>query len=213
MVLVPLRLTTWSNNVVSSYTRLSPGILILGGEHTSNYQSVEFWSAADLDEGSCVLDDYPVVLRHGPTATFVSGRVVACYKKNCDIYQGGSWQHLQRTIDFRYGHSSARTEGAVLLIGGSLSSSTEWIPVDGSPSQPGPFTVRHGKDHCTMQISDNTIVVTGGANTRDLVTRYDLADGKETPLTPLVQPRTGHACSVYMDFDGQQVSNGLCSCL
>ena len=120
--------------------------------------------------------------------------------------------YLQDTIASRFYHSSARTEDAVLLIGGDHSNSTEWIPVDGSPAQPGPFTVRHGINHCTMQISDKTIVVTGGGDTKDLVTQYDLPTGKETPLTPLGQPRSGHACGLYQDLDGQQVSNMLFSC-
>ena len=153
------------------------------------------------------------MMEHGPTATFVSGRIVACYADTCDIFQEGSWRYLQDTIASRFYHSSARTEDAVLLIGGDHSNSTEWIPVDGSPARPGPFTVRHGVNHCTMQISENTIVVTGGKDTKDLVTQYDLVNGNETPLTPLGQPRTCHACGVYQDFNGQQVSNGLFSCL
>ena len=82
---------------------------------------------------------------------------------------------------------------------------TEWIPVDGSPARPGPFIVRHGQDHCTMQISDNIIVVTGGDNTESLVTEYHLDGGTETHLTPMGQPRRNHACGVYRDAGGQQV--------
>merc|ERR1712062_46869 len=68
----------------------------------------------------------------------------------------------------------------------------------------GPFTVRHGYEHCTMKISEEVIVVTGGAHTFDLVTEYQLTDGRETALTPM-PGRGGHACGVYKDEDGQQV--------
>merc|ERR1712113_459974 len=92
-----------------------------------------------------------------------------------------------------------------LLIGGGFSSSTEFIPVDGSGASPGPFTVRHGYGHCTMKISEEVIVVTGGSQTYDLVTEYQLTDGRETALKPLTQGRQDHACGVYQDADGQQV--------
>ena len=97
-------------------------------------------------------------------------------------------------------------EDRILLIGGSYSSSTEWISVDGSPSQPGPFDVRHGWGHCTIQLSSDLILVTGGVDTYDLVTIYQLTgNGDETPLTPMNQGRDDHACGVYQDAGGQQV--------
>merc|ERR1719341_2451040 len=102
-------------------------------------------------------------------------------------------------------HSSAAREDAVLLIGGDDSYSTEWIPVDGSAAKPGPFTVRHGEHHCTIQLSDDIIVVTGGWQTEAFVTEYHLEDGTETALIPLGQPRWGHACGVYLDADDQEV--------
>ena len=140
-----------------------------------------------------------------PTVNLVSGRLIACMDYTCDIYQDGSWKHLQDTTAWRNQHSSATREDAVLLIGGITSNTTEWIPVNGSAAQPGPFTVRHGRCHCTIQISDDIIVVTGGSDTYDYVTEYQLTDGSETPLTSLEQPRDAHACGVYLDADGQQV--------
>ena len=119
------------------------------------------------------------------TVNLVSGRLVGCSGATCDIYRDGSWQHLQNTTASRYDHSSATTEDAVLLIGGKYSKSTEWIPVNGSAAQPGPFDIRHGYRHCTIQLSDNTLVVTGGKKTEAFVTEYDLVDGNENALTPL----------------------------
>ena len=103
-------------------------------------------------------------------------------------------------------HSSAQSKEKILLIGGWDSRSTEWIPVDGSPSQPGPFDVRHEYRHCTIQLSADLIVVTGGYETFDFVTEYQLTgNGNETPLTSMRQGRLGHACAVYQDVAGQQV--------
>ena len=183
------------------------GILVIGGESGSASKSVEFWSAADPEQGSCVLGDFPRGVRNGPTANLVSGRLVACYNFACHIYQDeGSWRPLQNTTVSRVHHSSVSTEEAVLLIGGDYSNSTEWIPMDGFSVQLGPFTVQHGDRHCTIQLSDNVIVVTGGWDTLDVVTQYHLAEGTETPLTGLGQPRDDHACGVYQDADDQQVS-------
>ena len=128
------------------------GILVIGGQ--PSVQSVELWSAGDPEQGSCVLKDYPREMTHGPTVNLVSGRLVACYYHTCEIYLEGSWQHLQNTIAFRDCHSSGTTEEAVLLIGGQDSNgTTEWIPVNGSAAHQGPFIVRHGFSHCTIQIS------------------------------------------------------------
>ena len=145
---------------------------------------------------------------YGPTANLVSGQLVACYGDSCEIYNGGGeWTHLVDTSSPRYAHSSAvKDDDRILLIGGAYSRSTEWISVDGSPSQPGPFHVRHGGDHCTIQLSSDLIVVTGGYDTYDFVTSYQLTgNGDETPLTPMKQGRADHACGVYQDAGGQQV--------
>ena len=142
----------------------------------------------------------------GPTVNLVSGRLVACFYNTCEIYQEGSWNHLQNTTAMRRYHSSASTKDAVLLIGGGVSpDSIEWIPVDGSPAHQALLKVRHGPYHCTIQISDDVLVLTGGLKTYDYVTRYDLAGGKENLLTPMVQPREQHACGVYKDTDNRQV--------
>ena len=54
---------TW-NFMIPSYSRSCPGILVIGGESsTFGSQSVEFWSAANPEGGSCVLSDYPREMR------------------------------------------------------------------------------------------------------------------------------------------------------
>ena len=96
------------------------------------------------------------------------------------------------------------------------SDTTEWISVDGSPAQPGPFNGNHDHmygDHCTIQTALDRIVVTGGRrglqdHTHDYVVEYQLTgDFTETPLTPMRQSRYGHACGVYQGVGGQQVNH------
>ena len=139
-----------------------PGILVIGGyDPPSARRSVELWSPAE----SCVLEDYPRDM-DSPTANLVSGELVACYDHTCDIYNNGEWNHLVDTRARRFDHSTAVKDDRLLLIGGvnsdgSVSNTTEWIPLDGSPSQPGPFDVRHGEMHCTAQLSEDLVVVSG----------------------------------------------------
>merc|ERR1719356_1413089 len=124
-------------------------------------------------------------MSQGPTVSLVGNQLVACGDKSCDIFRDGAWEHLQDTIERRTYHSAVAMQDGVLLIGGKEGQaegkgSTEFIPVDGSGASPGPFTVRHGPAHCTMKISEEVIVVTGGAyGTFDLVTEYQLTDGSE----------------------------------
>ena len=145
-----------------------------------------------------------------PTANFVSGKLVSCYKASCDIYNDGMWTELVKTRVSRIMHSTVQTENQILLIGGFQTHSTEWIPVDGSPSQPGPFEVRNREWHCTIQVSLHTLVVTGGrvheTAAENYVTEYQLTgDGAERVLNGMITGRYLHACGHYRDADGQQV--------
>ena len=187
----------------------SPGILVLGGDNSAARQSVEFWSTADQGEGSCTMNNYPREMSDGPTVNLVSDRLVACEGGTCEVYRNGSWQHLQDTLQDRQGHSSATTDDAILKIGGFPSEeTTEWIPVDGSWAHRGPFAIRHGYSHCTIQVNALTIVVTGGYSStpQDYVTEYQLNGVTETPLTPLLKPRRQHACGSFLNDNGQQVT-------
>ena len=112
---------------------------MIGGLSSAS-QSIEFWSPTDPEEGSCELNDYPREMLTSPTANLVSGQLVACYDDSCEICNaimhcnGGEWNRLVETRSTRAYPSSAVKEDRILLIGGSYSRSTEWIPVDGSPS-------------------------------------------------------------------------------
>ena len=188
-----------------------PGILVIGGNviggnPSSAWKSVELWSPAE----SCVLEDYPRDMEFGPTANLVSGELVACFEDICDIYYNGEWNHLVDTRESRTRHSSAVKDDRILLIGGRDSRSTEWILLNGTVLN-GPFYIRHGLLHCTLQISNEIIIVTGGEDTESYVTEYHLSgDGNNTPLSSMTQRRFGHACGVYRGAGGEQVRR-VCS--
>ena len=152
-------------------------------------------------------ENYPREM-YSPTANFVAGQLVACYENSCEKYNADdkSWTKIADTRSRRIYHSSAQHEDRILLIGGRDSSSTEWISTDGGEPQAGPWSVRHRERHCTIQVSSDLIVVTGGRYTYDYVTEYQLTgDATETVMTSLITGRAGHACGVYREAGGQQV--------
>ena len=145
---------------------------------------------------------------YSPTANFVAGQLVACYEDSCERYNDDDniRTKIADTRSRRYSHSSAQHEDRILLIGGEDSRSTEWISTNGGEPQVGPWIVRHGEGHCTIQVSSDLIVVTGGSGTYDYVTEYQLTgDATETVMTSLINGRDRHACGVYQEADGQQV--------
>ena len=203
MIKIPI--LTKGIDMVSHFIKPVPGILVLGGSSAST--SLELLSTDNPGQDNCLVNDYPRSLSMEPSANFVAGKLVTCYGGQCEIYNNGVWSYLVSTIYSRQYHSSAQTEDKILLIGGTTSYSTEWISLDGSPSQNGPFSVRNRYYHCTIQLSPDLIVVTGGyIGNYDYVTEYHLTTGAERVLSSLSQGRYFHACGVYQNA-GQQVSS------
>ena len=94
------------------------------------------------------------------------------------------------------------------------SKTTSWIPLDGPPPHQGPFHNRHGYHHCTLQVSLDTIVVTGSSgnypgngNVEIFVTEYKLTKGTWSLVRNLPKPLWKHACGSYRDQDGHQVGH------
>ena len=194
------------------------GVLVIGtlanqkfigkeGYNASGSRSIELWTP-DSPNQSCILPDYPRRLERTATLNFVSGRLIACGSESCDVYQNNMWVHLQDTLQYRGGHhSSLSLSDAVLLIGGTATDGTwdtELIPADGSSPSPGPFKSRllHGHDHCSIQMSEDTFIMTGGSNSERVVTKYTM-NGENEFLPVLHQGRSNHACGSYRQGDNQ----------
>ena len=198
------------------FKRISPamyGVLVIGQDvYNDSSRSIELWTPHSPNE-SCILPDYPRHLGRAATLNFVSGRLIACGDKSCDFYQDSSWVHLQDTLSYRGGHhSSLSLSDAVLLIGGITDDGydTELIPADGSSPVPGPFQSVNGWGHCSIKISEDTFIMTGGDDTERGVTKCTM-NGECEILPVLQQGRTDHACGSYWQGD-QQVSFFL-SCI
>jgi len=136
------------------------------------------------------------------TVNSLSDRIITCCDNNCDVFQAGQWEHLVNTVEYRDEHSSIVTSDGILLLGGNGTNTTEVIPPTGEDAQPGTFDIRHGRDHCTIALSQDIAIVTGGTNTYDLVTSYTLPGGSPRALPSLQEGRWGHACTWY--YRGQK---------
>ena len=139
----------------------------------------------------------------GPTANVVNGQLVACSEGSCDTFEGGEWKHLVDTMDpTRILSSNAVNDHRMLLIGGLQADQddpeiTEWIPVDGSPAQPGPFNANanlhlHG-EHCTIQTAPDLTVLSGGSKrsnagdyTYEYVAHNVLSSSNEVEVGPIL---------------------------
>jgi hypothetical protein len=103
------------------------------------------------------------------------------------------------------------TAEGLLLVGGQYSpTTTELLPAEGGPAREG-FPLQPGRwGHCSIQLSADTIVLTGGGGTESLVTEHSgLGTGGEVTtreLPALLTPRFDHACGVYT-VGGTQVGN------
>ena len=148
-------------------------------------------------------------MEYGPTMNFISGQLVACYTKSCDVYRGGNWEHLVDLDPGRDGSSSVQHNDRILLVAGYGRRDSVWVPLDGSLTEPGPI-IRHGEWHCTIQVSNDIFIVTGGRQTDERVTEYNLSAGTEIQLNN-IEKRSDHACGAYQDANGQQVRNLECS--
>jgi hypothetical protein len=147
-----------------------------------------------------------------PTVDTVEGRVLACFWDSCLELTGSGWEAGPSTLHTRTVHTSAVTAEGLLLIGGSGSpNTTEFLPAEGGPTREG-FTLQAGRmAHCSIQLSADTIVLTGGSGTFSLVTEHSgLGTGGEVTtreLPALLTHRAGHACGVYT-VGGTQVGQG-----
>jgi hypothetical protein len=147
-----------------------------------------------------------------PTVDTVEGRVLACYMDGCLELTGSGWEAGPSTLHSRQHHTSAVTAEGLLLVGGAGSpTTTELLPAEGGPAREG-FTLQPGRQyHCSIQLSADTIVLTGGYRTESLVTEHSgLGTGGEVTtreLPALLTPQYDHACGVYT-VGGTQVGQG-----
>ena len=184
------------------------GLAIVGG--SQDWSSAEFWAPGELH---CSL---PSLSREmfDPSLNTWEDTLISCQGDSCDHLTPSGWQLWRQTLYSRVYHTSAVTSQGLLLVGGYDSpTTTELLPWEGGDAREG-FALQHESfEHCSIQTSPGTIVITGGNIDSDyyvtssLVTEYSkLGAGEEVTsreLPPLLQPRLDHACGWYSVGDSQ----------
>ena len=122
---------------------------------------------------------------------------------SCMVFSSGEWQQSHSLKHWRYSHCSWGVEGGVVLLGGYDSRDTsEVVTTHGDQGVPGPPLQHHTAWACSIaDLVSETVVVTGGVETRKTVTRYGMV-GFVEDLPSLEEGRYGHGCGAYLRYDG-----------
>ena len=187
-----------------------PGLLVLGGDNRDAWKSVEYWSP----EVTCSLPSLRRVMDYSPSVNFLQDTIVVCYDDSCDKLEEGAWVKMADTRHTRRGHTSEVISGKILLIGGIDSpATTELVTVD-DQSVEGFSLDPERINHCSLKISDKTVVLIGGYDTQSnsgtrgtesKVTEYSgiPVDVTSRELPDLLTGRFEHACGQYMAGETQ----------
>jgi len=181
------------------------GILTVGGSDGSgDISTAEIFNPKS--GRSCKIGDIPVATR------FLSlcGNL-ACggfrHDKSCSRFDGpGTFTALSVTLrEQRSGHLCWQLQsGSVLLLGGVHSgSTTEKLAADGSLSTPDfnlPYNISNA---CAIEL-DGKLIVTGGYYGTVIKTVAEFTEtGQVTYLADLQKQRSWHACSKFVDDNGE----------
>jgi len=176
----------------------SSGLLVVGGG--GGWDSAEFWPPTI----SCQPPPLPRTL-DTPSLGLLGDQVLACYGDSCDQLTKSGWlENSHQLLHSRRYHTSTNTSHGLLLVGGQNSAHTSELLTESGGLEG--FSPKHGpSQHCTIQVEEDSVVVTGGGaspnGVKAFVTQYSgLQEGQKVTskeLEPLQSARHRHACGSY----------------
>jgi len=191
----------------------SEGILISGG--FGELSSVEVLNPSTGK--TCSLPSLPDKrYYHTSTGlTLCGGRYSKSTSTNCITFSSGEWVTSHTLAKERFTHSAWMTNNRNIIliggvssktiqIGGLFSGNTSETLIEGVTSTEPGFTPRYDTWSACSFTDDNTLIITGGYNTRQKVTRYNTA-GFIEDLPDLIHGREDHGCGSYQREDGAKV--------
>jgi len=125
---------------------------------------------------------------------------------SCITFSSGVWETSHTLAEERAYHTSwnNKEEGKIILMGGYYSDrTTEAITEEDNGGVPG-FPMQYDTWHACAIAEETTVIITGGADTRNTVSRYG-SSGHIEDLPSLNQGRWNHGCGSYTDNTGDQV--------
>jgi len=192
-------------------------ILLSGGVDSNDYlTSVEVFSPSTGK--SCSLPSLPDWrTSHTMNSLLVCGGYYWDTTTTCLTFSSGKWMTSHSLVEERDDHTSWQTEeGVVVLMGGNdkggdgsqtdSPTTSELVQMGGEQGEPS-FPMQYKTVlACSMaDLTSPTVIITGGRDTMDTVSRYGTL-GFIEDLPSLVVGRFGHGCGSYLrDSDGTQV--------
>jgi len=209
-------------------------VLVMSGGLTRDpARHVEAFFTESNNSASCFLPDLPAD-RNFNTLDYIEGKLVLCggdvmpsqrHGLSClhltQVYEWSGWKELDpqggekvTLTEKRYSHTSWKSPGGLLMIGGAGSpTTTEFVKTnieedpeeeeeaeDDKPKKPRNvygFSMEHQvQDACGISVED-TYILTGGYNTRRHVTMYNIS-GNFWELPQLNTGRWSHGCGYYV---------------
>ena len=178
----------------------SSGLLLAGG---NSINSAQIWTK---DFGSCALPSLHAT-ESGHTIDSISGSLIDCHGTTCNrLIPEDGWEEVVELIEPRVGHTSAiLADDLLLLVGGRESPSTTELVDIAKGKSTASFNLQPGRQfHCSIQLTSDTVVLTGGLSTETLVTEISNLGEAETlvkELPALQEGRRAHACGSYTVAD------------
>jgi len=177
-------------------TRSETGLLVVGGE--GGLQSVEFWAPPPLS-AQCFLSDLPH-WNFYHSLDSLNGEVILCGDSYCSRLKGDKWEEAAQLVEKRWRHTSVVTSRGLMLLGGQASpNTTELVSMEGGGTKELLPLEPPRLDHCSIQVSEDVVVLTGGRGTEFLVTEHNLSqrEARVKQLPSLETGRRYHACGHY----------------
>ena len=176
------------------------GLLLAGG---NSINSGQIWTK---DSGSCALPPL-LTSESGHTIDSVSGSLVDCHGTTCNrLTPEEGWEEVVVLLEPRLGHTSAViSDDLLLLVGGKESSDTTELVDIARGESTASFTLQPGRQfHCSVQLTSDTVVLTGGLGTDTSVAEFSSLGESEPSvkeLPGLQDGRRAHACGSYTVAD------------
>jgi len=169
-------------------------IILAGGK--DDYRSVEALNA----DGSplCTLADLPDDrVAHKMEGDLLCGGYYPETKTSCIYYHEGQWKTNNWSLLYRRdGHTLWKRSDGIQLLGGRpfpLGNTSEVVTSSGSHKG---FDLKYDTlDACAIPVED-FVIITGGARTKTIVTKYDML-GNDEDLPNLNVGRRSHGCGKF----------------